>query len=363
MTRVFAPFKIRQITLKNRIVMPPMVVWGQSGQDGKPTEQTALYYAKRARGGVGMIIVEATCVNENGRLAFSQLGLWEDAQMEGHQRLVDAVHVYDCPVLVQLHHAGVKTVCEDPVSSSELSIHTKDATTHARAMREQEVQSCIEDFIAAAKRANSAGYDGVELHGAHGYLISQFLCEGVNKRTDSYGGSLLNRTRFASEIIRGIRKECGDDFVIGIRMGSNEPDATISAQIIALLEQEGLDFCHISSGYHSIETSPTVPPREFAFSKRVYGAKLVREMTRMPLICVGEVRSIETAEAILEADIADLVAIGRGLLADEDLVYKSEQGQKGSVYTCLHCSPCRYYEDGTKCPQQVLAKRNKDMAE
>ncbi len=361
MKKVFTPFQIRHITLKNRIVMPPMVIFGLGSPNGKPSEENALHYAKRARGGVGMIIVEATCVNREGRLHSGQLGLWEDAQVEGHQSITDAVHVYDCPVLVQLHHAGVKSISDERISASDLEVQGKDGITNARAMTEEEVQACIRDFLDAAKRAYQAGYDGVELHGAHGYLLSQFLCADVNKRTDAYGGSLENRARIVCDIIRGIRKQCGEDFVIGIRMGFNEPDTQSSGQIIQLLEQAGLDVCHISSGYRSIDAS-FVKPQDFPFSKRVYGAKLVRDYTHIPLISVGEVCDPDTAEAILESNISDLVAIGRGLLADEDLVFKSEQGESQSVYACLHCPPCKYYEDGTRCPQQVLAKKEKDSA-
>ncbi len=358
MSKVFSPMTIRHITLANRIVMPPMVMFAFGREDGNPTEENAMHYAKRARGRVGLIIVEATCVNSDGKLHKGQLGLWEDAQIEGHQRIVDAVHVYDRPILVQLHHAGLKAIVPQPLSSSDVETEQKGKIVHARAMTTDQVQTCIGDFADAARRAYHAGYDGVELHGAHGYLLSQFLSESVNKRTDAYGGSLANRTRIVCEIIQKIREECGEDFIIGIRIGFNEPDAESSGQIIRLLEQSGLDLCHISSGYQSIDAAFSTP-QDFPFSKRVYGAKLVREYTKVSLISVGEVPDVATADAILAAGISDLVAIGRGLLADEDIVFKAEQGQPQSAYTCLRCKPCRYYDDATQCPQQLRAKREK----
>jgi 2,4-dienoyl-CoA reductase-like NADH-dependent reductase (Old Yellow Enzyme family) len=314
-----------------------------------PSDRNALHYAKRARGGVGLVIVEATCVSPDGKLAPGQLGLWEDRQIEGHQRITDAVHVYDCPVMVQIHHAGLNSKTAEPVTASDYRQERNGKTVSARGMTKAEVEDCIGRFVSAAKRACLAGYDGVELHGAHSYLISQFLCADVNRRTDEYGGSVENRARIATQIIRAIRRECGEDFVIGIRIGFNEPDPKTSGEIIGLLEAAGLDLCNISTGFSSAFSDP---PADYPYSKRVYGASLLRPYVHVPTICVGQVRDMKTAEAILDAGIADCVAIGRGLLADEELVYKSKQGSESGVLTCVECPRCFYYTDFENCPGQ-----------
>lgn len=355
MISAFSPYSIRHLTLNNRIVMPPMVAFALGSPDGIPDEDNAQHYAMRARGGVGMIVVEATCVHPDGRLHAGQLGLWCNEQVGGHRLIADAVHEGGCPVLVQLHHSGLNAITEHRITASDYTGIKRGKTIHARGMSVEEIGACVRWFTDAACRAKAAGYDGVELHGAHSYLLSQFLCADINRRGDAYGGVLENRMRIVAEIVRSIRSACGDGFVIGIRMGFNEPDAKTSAAILERLSAVSLDYGSMSTGYNKINTVPAAPA-DFPFSKTVYGCKQVRPFVRIPLICVGEVRDINTADAIIHADISDLVAIGRGLLADEMLVQKSRLKQTGTVYTCLDCGGdfhhCRWIKDGALCPRQ-----------
>lgn len=347
---IFTPLQVGSLTLENRILLPPMVTFGLSGADGNVTQDVIRHYAARARGGAGLLIVEATCVHPDGKLTEHQLGLWDDAQIEGHQMLTDAVHAFDRPVLVQLHHAGGKAVGDVRVSASAYEDHGRTA----RAMTERDVQACIQDFLAAAQRAQQAGYDGVEVHGAHGYLLSQFFCADVNRRTDAYGGSLENRARMAVEIVSGIKRACGAAFVVSVRMGCNEPDVAGSVALGRLLAQAGADLLDISNGFLPSDTLPPAP-QGFAFSPRVYLASQMRAQLPVPVACVGGVRTPQQAEAILQQGLSDLVAVGRGQLSDEQFVNKARKGQTPNL--CLDCRRCQWYTDGRKCPAQLRATR------
>lgn len=351
---IFTPLQVGELTLENRIILPSMVTFGLTGTDGNVTQDVIRHYAKRARGGAGLLIVEATCIHPDGRLAKNQLGLWDDAQTEGHQMLVDAVHAFDRPVLVQLHHAGLKAVGDARVSASDYDGDDLGQRYTARGMTELEVQACIADFVAAAQRAQQAGYDGVEVHGAHSYLLSQFFCDRVNHRTDAYGGSLENRARIATEIITGIKRECGPSFVVSVRMGCNEPDAAGSTALGKLFIQAGADMLNISTGFlHSHTLPPT--PEGFAFSQKVYFASQMHRQLSVPIACVGDVRTPQQAEEILQQGLSDLVAVGRGQLSDEDFVNKARKGQAPNQ--CFNCKRCQWYTDGRKCPAQLRAAR------
>ena len=353
---IFTPLQIGSIQLENRIVLPPMVTFGLSGADGMVTRDVVRHYARRACGGVGLLIVEATCIHPDGKLVQGQLGLWDDAQIEGHQMLTDAVHVFDRPVLVQLHHAGLKAVGEARVSASDYDGDDLGQRYTARGMTQKEVQDCIDGFIAAARRAQQAGYDGVEVHGAHSYLLSQFFSTRVNRRTDAYGGSVENRARIATQIIAGIKAACGASFVVSVRMGCNEPDVQGSVALAHLLAAAGADMLNISTGFMHAQSLPPMQ-QAFDFSPKVYFASQMHEQLPVPMVCVGDVRTPEQAERILQQGLSDLVAVGRGLLSDENFVNRARNGQVPN--TCLGCKRCMWYTDGRRCPVQLRAQRTR----
>jgi 2,4-dienoyl-CoA reductase-like NADH-dependent reductase (Old Yellow Enzyme family) len=229
MADLFSPINIRNKTIKNRIVMPPMVCFGYAGTDGMVTDKNLKHYADRAQGGVGLIIIEATCVSRNGRLSDVQLGLWSDEHIEGFRKIAEVCHQHGVVVMVQIHHAGLavhKNVTRDKFSASAFKgiSNLNAAEITAREMTVDEIYQVQSDFVSAALRAQKAGLDGVELHGAHGFLISQFLSPLVNLRKDGYGGSLIKRTRFVTEIVSQLRQATGPDFIIGCRMGADDPD-------------------------------------------------------------------------------------------------------------------------------------------
>jgi 2,4-dienoyl-CoA reductase-like NADH-dependent reductase (Old Yellow Enzyme family) len=359
MSNLFSETTIRNLRIKNRIVMPPMVCFGWAGEEGLVTENNVKHYEARAKGGVGLIIVEATCVSRNGRLADRQLGLWSDVQIDGFSQIARACHQYGTRVLVQIHHAGLATplsVSNDRVAPSEYKgqSNIRELNLSARVLTLKEIKAIQADFIAAAVRAKKAGLDGIELHGAHGYLISQFFSPFVNRREDSYGGDLEGRTRFATELIAGIRNVTGEDFIIGCRLGSNEPDLQTGIKIAQELEKSEVDILHISTGMATIiktdsTESQSVPP-DFKYNWIVYGGTQIKRNVKVPVIVVNGIRTPEQANYLIEHNLADFVALGKGLLVDPEWANKAQRKQ--NVTTCIDCKACSYFRPGALCPQQ-----------
>jgi NADPH2 dehydrogenase len=364
MSNLFSDISIRNMQIKNRIVMPPMVCSGFTGEDGLFTIKNIERYRDRARGGVGLIIIEATCISKTGRLSLAQLGLWSDDQIKGFRRVAGYCHEYDCKVLAQIHHAGLAAASEatsDPVAPSDFQGSSRlNRSIQARALSSAEISAIRNEYVAAAVRAHKAGLDGVELHAAHGYLISQFFSPVVNKREDEYGGSLVNRTRFATEIIAQIRQATGPDFIIACRIGCDEPDLESSINIARALEQSGVDLLHISTGmttYIAGEIADVTVPPYFHYNSVVYRGALIKEKVKVPVILVNGIRSPLDAAYLIEHNYADLVAVGRGLLVDPEWANK---GQKYlQVTPCLRCKACCYRIPGHTCPQTKTRKFNR----
>ena len=247
MANLFSKISIKNVTIKNRIVMPPMVI-GWSDNSGIITEEHIKYYEKRAKGGCGLIILEAHSVDKEGRLSDKQLGLWSDKHIEGLSRLADACHRFDSKVLVQINHAGFKvssSVSYNLYSASDYKYNDKPA----KELFIDQIKEIQNQYVQAARRARKAGLDGIELHGAHGFLISQFVSPLTNKRKDEYGENIKNRIRFVAEIIQIIKTEIADEnFLIGYRMGGNEPTLEEGIEVARLLEVDGIDMLHVSSG-------------------------------------------------------------------------------------------------------------------
>ena len=219
MDKIRERVKIRNIWTKNRIAVPPMVCFHWSDDNGYVTDKNLQHYRDIAAGGAGLIIGEATAVSKRGRLHETQLGLWEDKQTEGWKRLADAVHRYDVPFFVQLLHAGVSGIEKEADCPSDYILRDSNGELRARGcgMSMSRVREVIDDFVQAARRAQLAGLDGIELHGCHSYLICQFFNRNIYRRDDIYGQC---REKFALDILEGIRESCGDDFVAGIRLGA-----------------------------------------------------------------------------------------------------------------------------------------------
>jgi len=338
--RLFEPGQIGPLRLKNRIVMAPMV--NHYGTDtGAVSERSVEYYAERAKGGVGMIIVEATCVDAPvGRGWPCGLRIDDERFMASHNRLTDAVHSHGAKIAVQLHHAGratrlTATEGAQPVAPS--------ASGAARELTIEEIEELVGKFAAAAERARRAGYDAVELHGAHSYLIHQFISPVSNRRSDLYGGSLFSRLRFATEIIQRIKSATGSDYPVTMRI-SGEGGYSIeeSRNFAKLLESAGLDGIHVSSGGiapiegGSPETSPMALPQ----GRYAHLAEAIKKEVAIPIITVGEIREPEFAEGLLRAGKADFVALGRQLLADPYWPQKAQEGRAEDIRKCISCGYC-----------------------
>ena len=236
MTKVTAPIIINKTRVKNRLTMAPTVKFDYAGADGKVTEKHIEHYRKRAEGGCGLICVEATAVTPDGRFGPIHMGLWDDSQIEGHKQIVEACHKYGATMLIQLNHTGITSnpECGEAIGPSEVQVPlyaSGGKEKFSRAMTIEEIHTMQERFVDAAIRAQKAGYDGVQLHGCHGYLINQFASKKTNLRTDEYGGSDENRARFGAEIIRTIREKCDSDFIISIRTTGIEPDIATAINI------------------------------------------------------------------------------------------------------------------------------------
>ena len=325
--------------------MPPMVCFGWSSSDGLVTQEHIRHYEARAQGGTGLIIIEALSVKPEGRLANTQLGIWSDEHIEGLKAIVQRCHDHGAVVIAQLNHAGLKTpnnVSKDTLSPFEY----RKGNTSARTMALEEIHRIKEDFILSAERIHEAGLDGVEIHGAHGYLLSQFASSLVNKREDGYGGSISARMRLACEIVKGIRSRIGDHCIIGYRMGGNEPSLDDGVEIGKTLEACGVDILHVSAGF-SDDTTPPVPDG-FPYSWIAYCGIEIRKNVNIPVIVVNGIRTPKQASYLLDNNLADFAAVGRGLLTDPEWANKARSGQ--DVNPCLECRRCQWFENGNKCP-------------
>jgi NADPH2 dehydrogenase len=308
---MFEPFKIKDMIIKNRIVMAPMCIDGAE-KSGKATDFHLIHYVNRAIGGIGLIIVEATAVSPNGRIAESDLGLWEDVQIDNLKKVVEGCHEYGAKVALQLGHSGRKCeiVYEEMVAPSPIKFNENFRIP--REIHKSEVKQIIKHFRDAAVRSYKAGFDAVEIHAAHGYLIHQFLSPISNKRTDEYGGSLENRVRFLKEILISIKDSCPEGKPTLLRVSASDYradgiDAYQMAEIINSI-RDYIDVVHVSSGGLVIVPLEIYPGYQVKFSE------IIRDKCHIPTIAVGMITMAEHAEEILRNGRADLVSLGRELL-------------------------------------------------
>ena len=309
---LFSPLKIGDLQIKNRIVMPPMCMYKAKEGNGLPRCFHRLHYAARALGGVGLIIVEASAVEPRGRITSRDLGLWNDEQQEAHAGLVKECVKYGAAMAVQLAHAGRKSECEGLIALSAVKFSESYKTP--RQMSAEDIVLVKQNFVRAAIRAQCAGYAAIEIHAAHGYLISEFLSPGVNLRDDEYGGSFENRTRFLKEILSEIKTAV--QIPVGVRISAQswvKGDWSLddSVQLAKKLEALGAAFIHVSTGgfFERTDSAPTVAPLYQASY-----AKAVKQAVGIPVIAVGLITKASEGEALLLGGVCDAVAYGRELL-------------------------------------------------
>ena len=321
------PLRIRDAVAKNRIVLPPMVVCGLH-PDGVVNDAVVAYYERLAAGGCGILIQEATVVSPDGKLAEPQIGLWSDDQLDGQKRIVDRCRPHGPLFLVQIHHARVMR----------------------RELETAEVERIRDDFTAAAVRAEKAGADGVELHGAHGYLLCSFLNERVNRRKDRYGDPMA----LVTEIYRSIRQATRPGFLVTIRVGADNPDMASGIARSRALEALGFDLLDVSSGMTK-PGDPKLPvPADFPFSELAWRGCEVKKHVAVPVIAVGQLDDPKKAARLVEEGYADFAAVGRGMLVDPEWAKKTLAGEP--VHSCQNCSPCRWFRHHETCPGRRLAE-------
>ncbi len=338
--KLLKPVKVGTMSLRNRIVMPPMES-RLSRPDGSVTKAMIDYYAERARGGVGAIIVENTFVDDKqSRSSLSSSGLYSDHMIAGESELAEAIKVNGAAALIQISHGGRQchpgATGRQPIAPSP--IPCKIVRVMPRGMTLGEIEEVQNAFAEAARRAKQAGFDGVEIHGAHGYLICSFLSPYTNKRIDKYGGPLENRALFALEIIKKIRAKVGDNFIIGYRMSADEfvPGGLTLAetsQFARMLEEAGVDYVHVSAGIYE-SAHHIVQPMYIEKAHLVHLAEGIKNAVSIPVITVGA-HDVETAEEALQMGKADLVALGRTLIADPELPNKLASGRIEDIKPCI----------------------------
>lgn len=347
--KLFEPVRIGSMELRNRLVMSPMTT-GYAGPDQLPTRKLIDYLVARARGGVGLIVTEACVVDARHREVPQSMHFASDDVVAAHRELVDAVHEHGARIQPQLVHAGPDAISpelENIASVGPSVIPSYLTGTPSRALERADLPAIAEQYATAVRRIRAAGYDGVELHAAHGYmLLGSFLSPWRNKRGDEYGARRRDgRLRFLLEVLAAIRREVGGDFPITLRVSGYERvpgGRTIddTARLAPLLVEAGVDAFHVSGGVIDRLTSMIVTGSRWGEAHNLAGARAVRQVAGVPVIAVGRIHDVDTAEAILARGDADLIAMGRPLLADPELPAKARSGRGDRVRRCISCENC-----------------------
>ncbi len=344
LSSLFSPIKIRSLELVNRVVMPPMGT-NLGNPDGIVSEANLAYLKRRARGGPGLIITEISSVHPSGSAIGNELGSYDDRFIPGLKKITDAVHAVGGKVALQLHHAGRESLflLREGKAIAPSAIRSLVFGLTPREMTPEEIQEIITAFGAAAARAREAGFDAVEVHGAHGYLLTQFLSALSNKRNDEYGGNLVNRSRFIVEVVKEVRKAVGPDFPISLRLSVEEciKDGYTFEDIrpiLPSLAEAGADILHASLGTHGSPAGITSAPCEYQPGFNVWRAKKLKDATGLPVIAVGRFTDPSLANEVIARGDADLVAFGRQHLADPDFLVKAREGRLEDIRKCIACN-------------------------
>lgn len=300
---IYDKYQLKGITIKNRVVLPPLVRFSKVGKDGFVTPDLVQWYQDVAQGGAGLIIVEASCVCESGKLRPNQIGIWNDDFIKGLSEISAICKKYDTPSIIQIHHAGFG------VDISNIP--------------EIELDNILEQFVSAFFRAKKAGFDGIEIHGAHGYLISQLNSKLFNTRNDKYGGTFEKRLYFSKELIERTKKLFNDNFILGYRMGGNEPSLEDGIEIAKELEKYGIDLLHVSSGIPDPlfkQEAKIYMEKAFPMDWVVYMGVEIKKHLSIPVIGVRKIKEEKDASWLIENKMLDFVAIGRGMISRPDWV-------------------------------------------
>lgn len=340
---LFSPITINGRVLKNRCIVPAMVM-NLCEEDGSCTEKFAAYHEAKAKGGFAMIITEDFAITNVAGKGHKYIGgLWKDEHIPGFKEYTDRLHKWGALSIVQLHHPGRQIGVIDtdtPWAPSAIPCpFSPDMMPHE--MTVAEIHEVVKQFGQAAARAKAAGFDGCELHGAHGYLIEEFMSPYSNKRTDEYGGDLANRMRFAVEIIHEVRKQAGDDFIIGYKLSTDEwvsGGLTIedTKAYVPFLEEAGINYIGASVGVYR-SGDQIIPSMYTQHGWIADNAKEIKSVATVPVYAIGRINDTRVANAIIKSGKADMVAMGRQSIADPETPTKAKAGRFNEIRTCVGC--------------------------
>jgi len=348
---LLAPIRVRSLEIPNRVVMPPMGT-ALGNDDSTVSEANLAYIKRRAQSGAGLIITEITEVHPLGSASPRCLGVWDDQFIPGLTKFADVVHAQGSKIAMQLHHTGRENYLlqrkKKAIGPSAIPSYIFGFLGAPREMTLEDIEETIAAFGSASIRAKKAGFDAVELHAAHGYLLMQFLSANCNQRTDKYGGDFRGRSRFMIECLREVRKQVGQDFPMSIRISGEEcikNGYTISDMqtIIPDLVSAGADMINVSFGTHgnpevNIDTPNPSAPVEYAPGFKAYLARKIKEVTNVPVISVGRYVDPYVMDEVIARGDADLVAVARQHLADPDFLKNAREGHPEDTLECLACN-------------------------
>lgn len=346
--KIFTPITINNLELPNRLAVAPIVTL-YPDENGCSTQQYIDYLEARAKGGWGLIITENHAVTPEGRAYFKLVGMWNEQQVESHQKLTEAIHKYPTKIFAQIYHCGGRTTSKsnggyESVMPSPILIYDE----MSRELSNKELRKLVGKYGDAALRAKRAGFDGIEMHSTIYYLIGQLLSPHFNKRTDEYGGGLTNRLRFLLQVIADIRDKVGRDYPFVIRMHGDEMlpgrHGLLETKVICqALEDAGVDAIHIKDGFvctpeariHLGVAAGTVP---IGFNVAITAE--LKKSVSLPFLACGRITNPLLAETVLNTDSADIVAMARASICDPDFPNKAKAGDFESIRECVGCMAC-----------------------
>ncbi|MGM0653885.1 MAG: FAD-dependent oxidoreductase [Thermodesulfobacteriota bacterium] len=348
---LFSPIRIQHMEVKNRLLMSAMSINFGVDENCHVTDQLTEYFATRARGGVGMMLVGGGGVHPSGQELPDLPQMYEDSCIPALKRMVDRIKPYDVCFGVQLMHGGRQSYLPEKVAPSAIPAPAV-VKGEVRALEAEEIKALVDCFGHAARRCREAGFDFIELHGAHGYLINQFLAPNSNIRSDEYGGSFENRTRFLFEVIEAVKNTAGADYPVGMRINGNDYiengwELKDTLRIAPLLEQAGVAYIHVSGGVYG-STELTIPSMYTPQGCFIHLAEAVKQVVNMPVITVGRIKDPAMANAAIRDGKADMVALGRSIIADPEYPNKAKSGNTSLIRPCVGCC--------LGCIHAVLAK-------
>jgi 2,4-dienoyl-CoA reductase-like NADH-dependent reductase (Old Yellow Enzyme family)/thioredoxin reductase len=370
MENLFSPFGIKTVKLANRIVMPPLASFLLS-EDGRITDATIEHYRRRAAGGPAMVMMEACAVSPEGLVSPNQARIYEDRFIDGLSKIANAMKSEGAIPAVQIHHGGrqtsAKVIKRKPLAPSPLPCPTIRGDVEPLTI--DGIEDLVQKFGDAAERAYQAGFELIEIHGAHGYLINQFLSNFSNIREDRYGGDIEGRTCFAKEIVMEIRKRMGQEFPISFKISAEEYVAgglttDESIKILNILVDAGVDVVQVSAG-NDFTPEWICQPMFMEKACLVDSASQVRAALEIPVMAVGRINDPYVADEIIAKGQADLVCIGRGLLADPDMPRKAKEARFDEIRTCIACNTCMqsiFKRGRIECLVNPMLGREQEMA-